>query len=70
VFIPTPQKSFSILVHQAFQPADLVATKSPTLLESDRIKPELGSSIITFNVNMGWLVSLADVKEKSVWAES
>jgi hypothetical protein len=61
---------FSILSHQPFQSANLVAAESPALLESDRIKPELGSSIITFNVNVRRLVALTGVKEKPVWSKS
>jgi hypothetical protein len=66
VFIPTPQQLRQVLLDQILKAVDFASGKAPTPTKSDRIKPELGSAILTLNVNMAWLVAVASIEEEPI----
>jgi hypothetical protein len=41
---------------------DFPTGKTTTTFKSDRFEPELCNVVVTFNVNMAWLVAIARVK--------
>jgi hypothetical protein len=65
--IPTPQQISFVLFDQPLYPIDFASTESPTILEANGIEPKLGFHVLSLNVDMRRLVSIAGVEEKPVW---
>ena len=55
---------------QFFDLVEFVCGKSVAAREAHRIKPELGLTVVPFDMNMWRLVSIASVEEQSVRAAS
>ncbi len=43
------------------------AVKSSTTLQPNRVKPEFGNSVITFNMDMRGFRLISRIKEKTIW---
>jgi len=56
----------SVLLDKFVQPSDLGSAKPATGMKPDRIKPEFGNLIITFNMNVRRFISIARVEEESI----
>jgi hypothetical protein len=70
VFTPASQEIFLMLIHESLYPIDLLPVKAAARLKPHRIEPEFGYMIITLNMNVGRLLTITCVKEKSVRANS
>ena len=51
-------------------PTYLRSCESPTILQLNRIQPELGYQIVTRDMYVSWLCSIARVEEKTIWSIS
>jgi hypothetical protein len=65
-FMPTPQQLLLLVLDQLLKPADLAPGKTTTMPQPHLIKPELRSVVISLDVDMQWLVTVACIKEESV----
>jgi hypothetical protein len=70
VFTPASQEVFLMLLDEPLYPIDLLPVKAAARLKPHRIEPEFGYMIITLNMNVGRLLTITCVKEKSVRANS
>jgi len=70
VLIPTPNQLFSIVFCQLLDAVEFTATKTAAALQSHWIEPELGNSIIAFNVDMFWFVAITGVEEETIRSNS
>jgi len=64
--MPTPQQACSILLDKFLHAPNFSSTKAATILQSDGFQPKFSFIVITFNVNMRWLVAITGIKEKSI----
>jgi len=55
---------------QLLDAVEFTATKTAAALQSHRIEPELGNSIIAFNVDMFWFVAITGVEEEPIRSNS
>lgn len=56
----------SMFLYESPHPIDLVAAKATAVLKHDWIEPEFGDVLISFDVNVWWLVSVTGVEKESV----
>ena len=56
-----------MLRYEALDIAEIRASQSSAFLLPDRVQPELGHMIVTFNVHMLRLVAISCIEEKSIW---
>jgi hypothetical protein len=68
VLIPPSTKANGVVAHQRFDAPDLGAAKAAALGSPHRIKPELDSIRIPFNVHVPRLPSVSGVKEEPIWS--
>jgi hypothetical protein len=68
--MPTFQQLCLVYFNQFLDAVNLGATEAPIALQADGLKPEFGGVIITLNVDMGWLVTIASIAEKPIGASS
>jgi len=61
---------FSVFFYELLYPIDLISVETPAILKPDGVKPEFGLIIVTLNVNVRRLVSIARVKEESIGTNS
>ncbi len=63
--IPLLQQLQLVLLNQLGEPVDFLRGEPVTSLKADRIEPELGLTIIAFDVDVRRLAAIASVKEES-----
>jgi hypothetical protein len=70
VFIPAPQQIPSVILDEPLYAIDLISPEPPTTLQSDGIEPEFSCIILTFGMNMWWLLAITCIEEESVGTDS
>ena len=69
-FIPAIQQVLLILYDELLDSVDLICSKAMTVLQPNRVEPELRLAVVPFDVQVRRLVSIARIKEESVGASS
>jgi len=46
------------------------SVETSTALKPDRVQPQLGSVVVTLNVNVRWFVAIASIEEESVRSDT
>jgi hypothetical protein len=59
-----------MLLYQLLYAVDFISPKPATPLQSDGVKPKFGCVILTLDMNVGWLMTITRIKEKSVRTNS
>jgi len=66
VGIPAPQQGFSVVLDQALNPTDLSRLEPATVLEPNRVEPELGGVLIALDVDVRRLGCVAGVEVEAI----
>jgi hypothetical protein len=59
-----------VFLNQLLDTVYLCAAKPLVILKTDWTKPKLSFVLISFNMYVGRLISIACIAEKSIWAKS
>ena len=68
--MPRSEKGFAMLAHYGGKSAQLCAAKAATVVQANRVEPELGPALVALNVNMGRLAAFLGVEEEAVGADT
>ena len=66
--IPTLQKAIPVVYDEPFDPLNLRPAEAVTVLQSDRLKPELRLCTISLNMHVRRLFAVGRVEIKPVWS--
>src|SRR3954468_4160377 len=66
IFIPTSQQKLLVFFDQSLDPHDLTTAEALTVLESNRLQPELCDLVLAFHMDVRRLVPISCIEEKPV----
>jgi hypothetical protein len=58
---------FPVFLDKPLDTVDFAATEAATSVQPNRIEPEPGFHVLSFDVDMRWFTAVAGVKEEPVW---
>ncbi len=70
ILIPRLQECSVMIVYKLVHSTNLSAGKSSTPVQSDRLKPELGQFLFTFDMHMRRFIAIPCIEEKTVRPDS
>jgi hypothetical protein len=70
ILIPAPRQIFLIELDHPLNAAQFLSAKASIPLQSNRIQPELGLTIVALDMDVRRLGSIAGIEEKTVWTMS
>jgi hypothetical protein len=59
-----------MFLYKLLYTVDLISPEPATTLQSDGIEPEFGYVLLTLNMNVGRLLAITGIKEKSIGTDS
>jgi hypothetical protein len=60
----------SMLLYEPLYTVDLISPEPATTLQSNGVEPEFGDVMFVLNMNVGWLLAIPCIKEKSIRTNS
>lgn len=55
-----------MIVDEGEKPAEFMTLETATVLNAHRVKPELGSAVVTLHMNMWWLLRVLGIEEEAI----
>jgi len=49
---------------------DLIAVETAAVFESNGVKPELGNTCVTLNMDVGWFISITGIEKETIWTDA